>query len=597
MTSARSRSLTRGDTIRALFLVLTGAIGVFIAAAIAMNFFDALGALGTSATRMSLAAVILLIVFRPRLRGRSRQEWAGIVLYGVAMASMNSFLYLAFDRLPLGVAVTIDFLGPCAVALAASRRPREGALAIAAILGVGLIAGFGGPFDPIGLVFAALAGASFGLYTLFAARVGQSEGGLPGVALSVTVAAVLTLPFSIPVLPRMQPEFWLPLIASAGIGTALAFSVDTLAGRLTSARVLGVFFALDPVVSTVIGVLVLGQALTPAAFAGIMIVVAAGAGIVWFAGEKPEKPEKPEEPAKPENPETPGDLATPETPKTPATAEKTENVENTATPATPAAPDPARGSYAGGMSERAVESIEIERKYEVSAASELPGAEAFAAVGLVPDAAETVELAAAYFDTGARDLARNRLAVRVRFGGKDAGWHLKMKGAEGARELLWPPAEEMPAGLREEIAQRIGADAVVAPIAELRTERRVVRLRDADGREAVELVDDRVRALDRVSGVRRVWREWEAELAPGAEVSLLDAVEPVLRAAGADPSPSPAKIARASGALELMARAAGAGEERLEALRAMDAADRAAGLLDDADFAPVVPRRSGAETS
>lgn len=550
----RSRSLTRGDTIRAALLVLVGAIGVYVSAAIAMNFFAPLGVLGTSSVRIALAAVILLAVFRPRLRGRSRREWGGIVLYGVAMASMNAFLYQAFDRLPLGVATTIDFLGPCVVALAASRRPREGLLAIAAVLGVGLIAGFGGPLDPLGILFAALAGASFGLYTLLAARVGQSAGGLPSVALSVAVAAIIMLPFSIAALPSMQPAFWGPLALSALIGMALAFTVDTMAGRLTSARVLGVFFAFDPVVGTIIGTVVLGQVLTPIAFCGILLVIGAGAGIVWFAGERSEPGAEHEVSAEADEP------------------------------------------YAGGMTGEseapaaASEALEIERKYEVGEGSELPSAEVFAGLGLIADPAETVELAAAYFDTPDRALARNRLAVRVRFGGKDAGWHLKQKGADGAREMLWPPADDMPTGLREEIARRIGSDEGIAPIAELRTTRRIVRLRDASGREVIELADDRVRAVNRASGERRVWREWEAELAEGADPSLLDAVEPVLREAGADPSPSPAKIARATGTLELAARAAGIDEGRIAALRALDEAALAAGRRDTAGFEPVVPR-------
>ncbi len=269
-----------------MLLVLAGAIGVQSSAAIAIGLFDDLGVLGTSSVRMAIAALVLLAVFRPALRGRSGREWAGIVLYGVAMAAMNAFLYLALGSLPLGVATTIDFLGPCLVALAASRRPREGLLAVAALIGVGLIAGFGGPFEPMGLLFAALAGASFGLYTLLAARVGQSEGGLPSVALSVVVAAILMLPFSVPAVPLLQPPHLLPLLVSALLGTALAFTVDTMAGRLTSARVLGVFFAFDPVVGTVIGAVFLGQLLTPVAVAGVVLVVVAGAGIVWSAGDR-----------------------------------------------------------------------------------------------------------------------------------------------------------------------------------------------------------------------------------------------------------------------------------------------------------------------
>lgn len=275
---------SRGAIVRAMLLVLVGATGVQLSAVFAVGLFEPLGVLGTSSLRLAIAALILVALFRPKLRGRSRAEWLGIVLYGVAMAAMNAMLYLAVDRLPLGIATTLDFLGPCAVALFASRRAREGLLAVVALLGVALIAGFGGPLDPLGIVFGLLAGASFGLYTLLAARVGHASGGLQGVALSVVVAAILTLPFSVPAVPLIAPPHLLPLIASALLGTALAFTVDTLAGRLTSARVLGVFFAFDPVVGTIVGALLLSQVLTPAALVGVMLVVLAGAGIVWSAG-------------------------------------------------------------------------------------------------------------------------------------------------------------------------------------------------------------------------------------------------------------------------------------------------------------------------
>ncbi|WP_237466957.1 EamA family transporter [Leucobacter chromiireducens] len=283
-SSSTAQHFTRSATIRAMLLVLVGSLGMQFSAVIAVGLFPAFGVLGTSALRMVIAAVILLAIFRPRLRGRTRREWVGIILYGVAMAAMNAFLYLAFSRLPLGIATTIDFLGPCMVALLASRRAREGALAVVALLGVALIAGFGGALDPLGLLFAALAGTAFGLYTLLAAQVGQSDGGLPSVALSVTVAAILTLPFSVPVMPLVRPEHLLALLTSAVLGTALAFTVDTIAGKLTSARVLGVLFAFDPVVGTILGALFLNQLLTPIAVLGIVLVVGAGAGIVWLSG-------------------------------------------------------------------------------------------------------------------------------------------------------------------------------------------------------------------------------------------------------------------------------------------------------------------------
>lgn len=284
--SQAAADATRSATLRAVLLVLTGSIGMQVAAVLAIGLFATVGVLQTSSLRFAIAAIVLLAFFRPRIKGRSRDEWIGIALYGVAMAAMNIFLYLAIDRVPLGIATTIDFLGPCLVALAASRRMREGLLALAALGGVALIAGFGGPLDALGLVFAAIAAVCFGLYTLLAARVGKSEGGLPSVALSVSIAAIITLPISLPAVPKVQAAEWGILALSALVGMALAFTVDTMAGKLTSARVIGVLFAFDPVVGTLVGALWLGQLLTAPAIAGIALVVIAGAGIVWLAGTR-----------------------------------------------------------------------------------------------------------------------------------------------------------------------------------------------------------------------------------------------------------------------------------------------------------------------
>lgn len=550
-----------------------------IGAAISYSLFGSFGAAGTSGLRMLIAAVIMLAVFRPRLRGRSRAEWTAIVLYGVAMAAMNMLLYQAIARLPLGVATTLDFLGPCLVAFFASRRLREGLLAITAFVGVILMVGLGGDFDPIGIVWGVLAGASFAGYTLLAAKVGGSGGGLQSVALSIGVAAILTLPFSAPMIPLATLPQWGLLALSALVGTALAFSVDTIAGKLTSARVLGVFFAFDPVLGTIVGVLFLGQTLTPIALLGIVLVVLAGAGIVWFAGQDRAR----------------GEAAHGEAADGGAVGD-------------PVNADPASG-YPVIVQQNTPtagrESVEIERKYEVPVGAELPDAEAFAAVGLRRGIEEVHELHACYYDTADGALGRARAAMRVREGGSDAGWHLKLKGDRGTRELHWPLAADIPAGLRDEMRALIGDAADrVAPLAELLTERHTVRLEDRNGVEVIELADDRVRArqlsalgVSDASGVSdargagdaggtvavdRAWREWEAELLPGAPEAVLDAAEIALLAAGATPSLSSAKIARATGALAALAQAKGASPEVVAALQEMDSSDREAARRLDA---------------
>lgn len=183
----------------------------------------------------------------------------------------------------------------------------------------------------------------------------------------------------------------------------------------------------------------------------------------------------------------------------------------------------------------AVESFEIERKYEVADDAVLPQAQVFQAIGLRADAPEAHELRASYFDTPEGGLAGRRLALRQRAGGKDEGWHLKAKGEAGARELLWPPSPEMPPGLRREVETNIGREALerLAEIATLQTQRVTTLLFDRTDTAVVEISDDRVEAVNRLNGRTQRWREWEAELMPGADEALLEHVEPLLVAAGA----------------------------------------------------------------
>lgn len=194
-----------------------------------------------------------------------------------------------------------------------------------------------------------------------------------------------------------------------------------------------------------------------------------------------------------------------------------------------------------------IESLEIEYKYAVTRDTQLPDAERFASVGLVLESAHTAPLnlllQAEYHDTRELDLGGLRVAVRNRAGGKDAGWHLKEKTEDGARELFWPSSIEMSSGLREEISQRIGARAdTLTIIGRIRTARTVTRL-FLDGVPVIELADDSVDGVNELTGVRQQWREWEAELLVG-DPELLDLIDPLLTAAGAKRSRGVSKIER-----------------------------------------------------
>ena len=205
-----------------------------------------------------------------------------------------------------------------------------------------------------------------------------------------------------------------------------------------------------------------------------------------------------------------------------------------------------RSKLVGVSINGATESLEIERKYEVSDAAVLPDAASFALLGLRLGAPETHELRASYFDTPNGELASRRLALRNRHGGKDEGWHLKAKRDDGARELLWPQSTELPDGLRGEVEDRLGSGAIerLGAIATLRTMRVTLMLFSEQGNAVIELADDRVDATNELTGGRQVWREWEAELMPGADESLLDTIEPLLGAAGATRVRGTSKIQR-----------------------------------------------------
>ncbi|MFF2620256.1 EamA family transporter [Oerskovia jenensis] len=277
-------ALHRSGPLLALACVLVGSLSIQLSAVLSSSLFTTVGVLGVSGLRMAIAAVVLLALARPSLRGRPPRAWAGIVLYGVAMAAMNVLFYNAVAHLPLGFAVTLEFLGPLAVAACGVARRRELALPALALLGVLLISGPGGEADLVGILFGLGAAVAFGAYTLLAGRVGQDTGGLDGLALSVAVGAVLLLPFSATAAPRVEAQGWGLLAASGVLGVALAFSLDFLAVRLSSTRVVGTLFAMDPVMGAIVGALALGQSITAAAITGILLVSAAGAATIWVAG-------------------------------------------------------------------------------------------------------------------------------------------------------------------------------------------------------------------------------------------------------------------------------------------------------------------------
>lgn len=268
--------------LRPVVLVLIGSLGIQSSAIVSSTLFAGLGTVAVSTFRLLIAAVMLLVAFRPAVRTFTRQRWINACIYGIAMAAMNQFYFAAVDRLPLGVVVTLDFLGPCLVSFLGLKHWRERGWALIAFIGVVLIAGPSSGMDPVGLIYGFLAGAFFAAYTVFAERVGKAEGGgMSDLAISVAVAALVTLPIAAPTLIDVSPNSWLILTLAALIGVVIPYIADTVAARITSAQVVGTLFALDPVVGSILGWLFKGDELTTRMLIGIPMVALAGAVITW----------------------------------------------------------------------------------------------------------------------------------------------------------------------------------------------------------------------------------------------------------------------------------------------------------------------------
>ncbi|MFI5822744.1 EamA family transporter [Streptomyces rishiriensis] len=268
-------------------LVLAGGVSVQFGGALAVTLMPRAGALGVVALRLLVAAVVLLVVCRPRLRGHSRADWGTVVAFGVAMSAMNGLFYQALDRIPLGVAVTLEVLGPLALSVVVSRRALNLVWAALALAGVFLLGGAGGggglgALDPVGVAFALGAGVMWAAYIVFSARTGRRFPQADGLALAMAVGALLFLPLG---LAESGAKLADPVTLGLGAGVAvlssvLPYTLELLALRRLPASTFAVMMSLEPALAATAGFLVLDQALSALQAAAIALVVAASMGAV-----------------------------------------------------------------------------------------------------------------------------------------------------------------------------------------------------------------------------------------------------------------------------------------------------------------------------
>ncbi|WP_308166697.1 EamA family transporter [Nocardia albiluteola] len=260
-------------------LVLAGIVSVQIGAALATELFAATGPAGAVSLRLGFAGVVLLVFWRSSLR-IERRALPVVLGFGAVLAAMNFSFYEAIDRIPLGMAVTIEFLGPLAVALAGSRRWVDPVWAVLAGGGVLLLTRSAGAVPWTGVLLALCAAACWACYILLSAKLGEKTSGGGGLALAMAFGGLLMAPIGI---ADAGAALLHPAVLAAGFGVAmlssvLPYSVELEALRRIPPRVFGVLMSLEPAVAAVAGLIVLSQAMNLPQWAGIACVVAASAG-------------------------------------------------------------------------------------------------------------------------------------------------------------------------------------------------------------------------------------------------------------------------------------------------------------------------------
>ncbi|NUT94439.1 MAG: EamA family transporter [Saccharothrix sp.] len=260
-------------------LVLLGVVSVQVGAAVAKQLFTLTGAAGTVTLRLVFAAVVLALVWRPsfRMDGRTLLVVAGL---GAVLGVMNLTFYQAIERIPLGAAVTIEFLGPLAVAVLGSRRWLDGLWALLAATGVVLLTGVDGGLNLVGVLFALAAGGCWAGYILLTASLGSRTSDGKGLALAMVFGALVALPFGV---AEAGAALLDPVVLVAGAAVALLssvvpYSLELEALRRIPPRVFGILMSLEPAVAAVAGLIVLQENLRPAQWVAVVCVVLASVG-------------------------------------------------------------------------------------------------------------------------------------------------------------------------------------------------------------------------------------------------------------------------------------------------------------------------------
>ncbi len=261
--------------------ILIGAVLTQWSAAIISPLFGVVGPGAASAFRFEFGALILLVLARPRVGAWTREQWGGVVVLGVATAFMNQCFYHAIARIPLGTAVAIEYLGPFLLAAFGKRSWRHVALLILAAIGVLALTRPGTGITWLGALFAAGSGLGWATYALASHRVGGATKGFGGLAVAMTISAILTLPAGVAQGSTLatHPGLLARAAAAAVMAIVVGFAAEMQALRRIKPSIVSVLLALDPAVAFAVGWAFLGQHVSLTDLLGVACVVGAGVGV------------------------------------------------------------------------------------------------------------------------------------------------------------------------------------------------------------------------------------------------------------------------------------------------------------------------------
>ncbi|GGJ32856.1 EamA family transporter [Deinococcus roseus] len=277
-----TRTLTSKPLLPPVPAALTAMLSIQAGAAVAKGLFATIGALGTTSLRLALAALILGAIHQKALRSLDVQGWKAILPYGLVLGMMNLTFYQSVQHLPLGLAVTIEFIGPLGVAVFSSRKPMDYLWAVLAGLGILLISPWapGSRVSLIGIFWAVLAGVFWGLYIVMGQRVLRQVSSRQAVAGGMLIACLLPLPLGLFTTGAklFEPSILLFGLMVAVLSSALPYSLEMVALKALPARTFGILMSVEPAIAAVLGLLLLQEHLTPLQWVAVVCVIGASIG-------------------------------------------------------------------------------------------------------------------------------------------------------------------------------------------------------------------------------------------------------------------------------------------------------------------------------